>query len=98
MMIEASWEACGQYVRNARTSDNPTGDLVAEVWLGHPNAAEVAKLMASAPVLLEAVKKAEKALDAIADDMTVGDRWTNAGQHLLDALPILRAAIERAEK
>lgn len=52
---EITWEACGQYVRNARTSDNPTGDLVAEVWLGQPNAAELAKLMASAPLLLKAL-------------------------------------------
>jgi len=55
MMVKASWEACGHYVRNARTSDNPAGDLVAEVWLGHPNATETAKLMAAAPDLLLAL-------------------------------------------
>lgn len=59
-MNKASWEACGQYVRNARTTDNPTGDLVAEVWLGQPNAAELARLMAAAPDLLKWLTEAVK--------------------------------------
>ena len=53
--------------------------------------------VAAAPSALlderEALQAALKALEAIADDMTVGDRWTNAGQHLLDALGPVRAAL-----
>lgn len=43
--------------------------------------------------LREALQVAHKALEAISDDMTVGDRWTNAGQHLLDALNPVRQAL-----
>jgi hypothetical protein len=43
--------------------------------------------------LSDAVKTALSALEAIAAEMTVGDRFTNAGQHLLDALPVCRAAL-----
>lgn len=42
---------------------------------------------------VEALEAALKALDAIGDEMTVGERYTNAGQHLIDALPTARAAI-----
>jgi hypothetical protein len=55
-----------------------------------------ARLIASAPELLDALLLAYKALDAIGDDMTVGERYTNAGQHLLDALQPARAAIAKA--
>lgn len=53
-------------------------------------------LIAAAPELLEAAEAALKALEAIADEMTVGDRYTNAGQHLLDALTPCRDAIAKA--
>lgn len=43
--------------------------------------------------LREALQIAHKALEAISDDMTVGDRWTNAGQHLLDALDPVRQTL-----
>lgn len=49
-------------------------------------------------VLRDALKVANDALEAISDDMTVGDRWSNAGQDLLDALPITRAALTAMEK
>lgn len=55
-----------------------------------------AKLMAAAPDLLEALLCAYKALDAIGDEMTVGERYTNAGQYLLDALQPARDAIAKA--
>ena len=55
-----------------------------------------ARLIAAAPDLLEALKLAHKALEAIADEMTVGERYTNAGQHLIDSLEPSRAAIAKA--
>lgn len=55
-----------------------------------------ARLIAAAPELLDALRNACKALDAIAAEMTVGDRYTNAGQYLIDALPEARAAIAKA--
>lgn len=47
--------------------------------------------------LRQAAQQALKALEAISDEMTVGERYTNAGQYLLDALGPLRAAIRQAE-
>ncbi|WP_368640430.1 hypothetical protein ABRZ04_04245 [Castellaniella ginsengisoli] len=41
----------------------------------------------------EALAAALKALEAISDEMTVGERYTNAGQYLIDALPTVRAAL-----
>lgn len=64
---------------------------------GHPDEAEEANaaLIADAPALLEALEKSFKALDAIADEMTVGERFTNAGQYLVDALEPARAIIAK---
>lgn len=64
-----------------------------------PSSAEAlanARLIAAAPELLEALRGALKALDAIGDEMTVGERYTNAGQYLLDSLAPARAAIAKA--
>jgi hypothetical protein len=55
-----------------------------------------ALLIAAAPELLEAAQTALSALESIANEMTVGDRFTNAGQLLLDALEPCRAAIAKA--
>lgn len=55
-----------------------------------------AGLIAAAPDLLEALRGALKALEAIGYEMTVGDRYTNAGQYLTDALIPAREAIDRA--
>ena len=41
----------------------------------------------------EALAAALKALEAISEEMTVGERYTNAGQYLIDALPTARAAL-----
>lgn len=43
--------------------------------------------------LRQAAQQALKALEAISNEMTVGERYTNAGQYLLDALGPLRAAL-----
>lgn len=65
-----------------------------ESWIDESKAN--AALIAAAPELLEALKLALKALDAIGDEMTVGERYTNAGQYLLDSLNPARAAIAKA--
>lgn len=61
-----------------------------------PLAEANARLIAAAPELLEALQLALKALEAIGEEMTVGDRYTNAGQYLLDSLNPARAAIAKA--
>ena len=48
--------------------------------------------------LRDALKVANDALESISNEMTVGDRWTNAGQSLLDALPVTRNALAAMEK
>jgi hypothetical protein len=45
--------------------------------------------------LIDALKVSLGALEAISDDMTVGDRWTNAGQELLDSLGPTREAVAK---
>ena len=59
------------------------------------NEADV-RLICAAPEMLEALQGALKALDSIGDEMTVGERYTNAGQYLLDALQPARSAIAKA--
>ncbi|HEX7387846.1 MAG TPA: hypothetical protein VF285_11325 [Castellaniella sp.] len=56
-----------------------------------------AHLIAAAPDLYEALKLALKALNAIGQEMTVGERYTNAGQYLIDALPPCTTALAKAE-
>ena len=57
---------------------------------------ERARVAAAAPELFEAARTALSALESIANEMTVGDRFTNAGQLLLDALEPCRAALAKA--
>lgn len=47
--------------------------------------------------LLEAAKAALLALEGVLEELTVGERYTNAGQGLIDALSPIRAAIAKAE-
>ena len=54
------------------------------------------RMIAAAPDLLAALEAAFKALDAIGDEMTVGERYANARQYLIDSLPLARAAIAKA--
>ena len=46
--------------------------------------------------LLSALIIALKALEEVSSEMTVGDRFTNAGQSVLDALEPARDAIKHA--
>lgn len=64
-------------------------------WQGQMTEAD-AKLVAAAPELLQALRDALKALDSIGAEMTVGERFTNAGQYLIDALMPAHAAIAKA--
>ena len=41
---------------------------------------------------IEAMKTALEALEAVSMEMTVGERYTNAGQQVLDAIELLRVA------
>lgn len=45
----------------------------------------------------KALKAALKALDSIGEEMTVGERYTNAGQYLIDSLEPIRAALAAYE-
>lgn len=55
-----------------------------------------ARLIAAAPEMLEALRLALNALEEIGNEMTVGERYTNAGQYLLDSLGPVREAITKA--
>jgi hypothetical protein len=44
-----------------------------------------------------ALAAAGEALEAISEKMTLGERYTNAGQYLIDALPLVRAALANAQ-
>lgn len=55
-----------------------------------------ARLIAAAPELLETLQLALSAIEQTTSEMTVGDRFTNAGQSLLDALNPCRDAIANA--
>lgn len=57
------------------------------------DAATAWNLRAPANAVFDALQTALKALEAISDEMTVGERYTNAGQYLLDALQPARNAI-----
>lgn len=55
-----------------------------------------AKLIAAAPALFDALQNALAALESVSGEMTVGDRFTNAGQDAIDALIPARRAIAQA--
>ena len=61
------------------------------------NPAAILKLLAINAELVEALKLAQKALDAIGDEMTVGERYTNAGQYLIDTVGPIKDALAKAE-
>lgn len=46
--------------------------------------------------MFTALQAANQALDAIGDEMTLGERYTNAGQYLIDSVPLVREAIEKS--
>lgn len=54
------------------------------------------KLIAATPDLLGALQLALQALEEISNEMTLGERYTNAGQYLIDALQPSREAISKA--
>lgn len=56
----------------------------------------LAMRIAALPALAHAVVVGRDAVDAVVSEMTVGDRFSNAGQGALDALPILRDAAAKA--
>lgn len=63
----------------------------------HSNESEAnAHLISSAPELLQALELALSAIVFTCNEMTVGDRFTNAGQTLLDAITPCRKAILKA--
>lgn len=66
-----------------------------EVW--GDNCEANAHVIAACPDMYEALKLALKALDAISDEMTTGERYTNAGQYLIDALAPCATALAKAE-
>lgn len=68
-------------------------DAAAE-FIAAANPATVTALCDRVERLEEALRLALKALDAIGDEMTVGERYTNAGQYLIDALPAAREALK----
>jgi hypothetical protein len=71
------------------------------VWVGHCSDDECrrnAVLAAAAPEMLVALEASLAAINAVCEEMTVGDRFTNAGQALIDALGTVRNAIAIATK
>ena len=46
-------------------------------------------------LLIHNRKSNENSKDAIFDEMTVGERYTNAGQYLIDAFPVVREALAK---
>lgn len=56
---------------------------------------ELNRLQNANAELVTALQAAFEALDAIYDEMTVGERYTNAGQYLIDAFPVVRDALEK---
>lgn len=65
-------------------------------WIGYQ--AGRAALQSQDRDYVSALHKALQALEAISDEMTVGDRFTNAGQYLLDALGPVREAIDHVRR
>jgi len=57
--------------------------------------AELINMHTANAELVNALRVAFLALDAISKEMTVGERYTNAGQYLIDALPVVREALEK---
>lgn len=56
---------------------------------------EIGELRKQRDELVTALRVALNALEEISGEMTVGDRFTNAGQYMIDALPIARAAMKK---
>jgi hypothetical protein len=59
--------------------------------------AERDRLSAINAELIEALKLADKTMEEISKEMTAGERYTNAGQYLLDTPAVVRAAIAKAQ-
>lgn len=92
-----SWTSSRPYLktpRGFRIDDTVTGRVVASGTVA--NGAQL-QMMAAAPDMYEALKLALKALNEISHEMTVGERYTNAGQYLIEALAPGHAALAKAE-
>ena len=66
-------------------------------YIAAANPSAILELLAINAKLVEALKAAKKALDAIGDEMIVGERYTNAGQYLIEAIEPVNAALAKAE-
>jgi hypothetical protein len=62
----------------------------------YEDALSLAMRIAALPTLTRAVVAGHEAVDAVISDMTWGERFTSAGQGVIDALPVLRDAIVKA--
>jgi hypothetical protein len=64
----------------------------------YAEALSVARQIAALPTLMHAMNVGLDAVEAVTSQMSVGDRFSDAGQSAIDALPVLRAAILAASK
>ena len=62
----------------------------------YEEALSLAMRIAALPTLTHAVVVGRDAVDAVISEMTVGDRFSNPGQGVIDALPVLRDAAIKA--
>ena len=83
-------------LRLADQYETGSNEIDGESWCCPETAAELRRLHALNAQMLEALQVALKALDSISVEMTVGERYTNAGTDLLDSLTPVRAAIAAA--
>ena len=80
-------------IKDRKSAQEGKPDRVADLL--DESAEELTRLQSANADMLKALQEAFKALDAIFDEMTVGERYTNAGQYLIDAFPVVREALEK---
>ena len=96
-MTDASWTLDHDMTRINVIDD--AGRVIAHVprqGRSYDEVLSIAMRIAALPALADAVVAGRDAMDAIVSEMTVGDRFSNAGQSAIDALPILRDAAAKA--
>lgn len=83
------WHATGDYAYPSEEAAD--GEFVDY----DDHATTVSALEARVEELEGALRVALDAIEETCNEMTVGDRFTNAGQLLLDALPVCRSALTK---
>lgn len=93
------WSERGELILESGDDGKPWGMHSGEIHHHYDYETKEANktIIAASPEMYKALKLALKALESVSDEMTVGERYTNAVQYIIDALVPARTVVAKVE-